>query len=64
MNRMTEITKSKILRLRNNTKETKLKESLGRAKIYLSVVESIERTRQITKDQENWLFENCRLLDY
>ena len=60
---MTEIIKSKFLRLRNNIKETKLKESLERANIYLSIVESIERTRQITRDQENWLFQNCRLLD-
>lgn len=43
--------------------ESKLKNSLERAKTYLSIVESIEKTGQITGEQENWLFQNCRLLD-
>ena len=43
--------------------EIKLKNTLERAKTYLSIVESIDRKRQITGEQENWLFQNCRLLD-
>jgi hypothetical protein len=42
---------------------SKLKNSLERAKTYLSIVESIERTRQFTREEENWLFQNSRLLD-
>jgi len=43
--------------------ESKLKNSLERAKTYLSIVESIEKTHQFTKEEENWLFQNSRLLD-
>ena len=43
--------------------ELMLKNTLERAKTYLSIVESIDRTKQITREQENWLFQNCRLLD-
>ncbi|KKL15200.1 hypothetical protein LCGC14_2508000, partial [marine sediment metagenome] len=32
-------------------------------KTYLSIVESIEGTKKFTGEQENWLFQNCRLLD-
>lgn len=42
--------------------ESKLKNSLERAKTYLSIVESIERTGQFSREQENWLFRNSRLL--
>lgn len=43
--------------------ESKLKNSLERAKKYLLIVENIERTGQFTREEENWLFQNCRLLD-
>lgn len=43
--------------------ESKLKNTLERAKTYLLIVENLERTRQITGEQEKWLFQNCRLLD-
>lgn len=42
--------------------ESKLKNSLERAKTYLSIIENIEKTRQYTEEQENWLFRNSRLL--
>ena len=42
--------------------ELKLKNTLERAKTYLSIVESIERTERFTREQENWLLKNCRLL--
>jgi len=35
--------------------ELKLKNSLERAKTYLSIVESIERTRQITGEQDEFI---------
>jgi len=54
-------TKLKFLKFKISNKE--LKESLKRAKTYLSIVESIERTGQFTREQENWLLQNCRLLD-
>lgn len=56
-------TKLKFLNFKNNNRESKLNDTLERAKTYLSIVESIERTRQITLEQENWLFQNCRVLD-
>ena len=43
--------------------KSKLKNTLERAKTYLSIVESIEGTKKFTGEQENWLFQNCRLLD-
>ena len=42
--------------------ELKLKNTLERAKTYLSIVEGIERTRQFSREEENWLLKNCRLL--
>lgn len=42
--------------------ETDLRNSLIRAKKYLSIIENLERTEQFTIEQENWLFKNCRLL--
>lgn len=56
-------TKLKFTNFKNNNKKSELKESLKRAKEYLSIVESIERTGQFTREQENWLLQNCRLLD-
>ncbi|KKK44525.1 hypothetical protein LCGC14_0757170 [marine sediment metagenome] len=55
-------TKLKFLNFKNNYKESKLKNSLERAKTYLSIIESIDKTEQFTREQENWLLKNCRLL--
>ncbi len=46
-----------------NHMKPNLNNTLERAKAYLLIIENIERTRQFTKEEENWLFQNCRLLD-
>lgn len=46
-----------------NHKESKLNDTLERANTYLSIVENLEKTGQFSKEEENWLFQNCRLLD-
>lgn len=55
-------TKLKFLNFKNNHNESKLNDTLERAKTYLSIVENLERTKQFSREQENWLFRNSRLL--
>ena len=52
---MAVITKNKLFNFMKNHMKPNLNNTLERAKAYLLIIENIERTRQFTKEEENWL---------